>query len=135
MRLTHATPATLVGRTLIYRGQFWHVDQIEDSKIHLSKYCSKDRGLLRSDQLGDCRLYPSSQEVREKYPRLYRALRSACILTPGEAEACLVSHITTGPFAMSSEAVAHMGGSAAAIRQAIRCRHRVSAEARRQASH
>lgn len=131
MRLNNANPYKLVQETLIFRGQFWVVKMVDEEGLHLGKHHNADKGLLRIDQLDQCRLYPSHEQVAKTYPYLMRALRWACILSHGEASGAVQGYITTGPFYMGSEAVSHVGGSLAAIRHAIRCRHKVRQEYKR----
>ena len=125
MKLRNINPASLVGRTIIYRHQFWEVDDVTDDELRLKRSWSNQRGLLRIEQLAQCSLYPSREEIAAKYPKLIRALRHACILTATEAEGAVHGYLTTGSQFMGSEAVAHVGGSLQAIWHAIRCRHMV----------
>lgn len=124
MRLVNVAPATLVGKTIIFRSQFWHVDAVADD-LRLSKYYmgNSTKGRLQQRQLADCRLYLTQEAVAAAYPRLIKALRYACLLTLSEAESCLQGYLTTGTGYIGSEAVAHVGGALAAIRHAIRCRN------------
>ncbi len=123
MRLVKVLPESVVGKTIIFRNQFWHVDAVTDH-LRLSKYYmgNSTKGRLEFRQLDDCRLYLSHEAVAKGYPRLIKALRFACILTQSEAESCLQGYLTTGSRYIGSEAVAHVGGSLAAIQHAIRCR-------------
>ena len=124
MRLVNTTPETVVGKTIIFRNQFWHVDTVVEDELRLSKYYmgNSTKGRLQLRQLADCRLYLSHEAVASAYPRLIKALLYACLLTRSEAESCLQGYLTTGSGYIGSEAVAHVGGSLAAIRHAIRCR-------------
>lgn len=123
MRLIKTAPESVVGKTIIFRNQFWHVDAVADD-LRLSKFYmgNSTKGRLQLRQLADCRLYLSHEAVAKAYPRLVKALRFACILTQSEAESCLQGYLTTGSSYIGSEAVAHVGGALAAIRHAIRCR-------------
>ena len=125
MRLLHTPPAALIGRTIIYRRQFWQVTHVEADNLRLTRTWSgaSQPGLLSMRQLRDCRLYPCHDEVRMRYPRLLQALRWSCILTEGEAVGAVVGYLINGASDMGSEAVAHVGGSLAAIGHAVRCRH------------
>ena len=124
MRLKNTDPTSLIGKTIIYRGQFWRVDVVEeDGDLRLGKNWNDDKGRIRQRQLADCRLYPAIEDIAKVFPRLMRALCWGCILTPSEAESCIQGYITTGPFFMGAEAVAHIGGAANAIRHALRGRH------------
>lgn len=127
MRLVKVAPETVVGRTIIFRNQFWHVDAVVEDDLRLSKYYmgNSTKGRLQLRQLADCRLYLSHEAVAKAHPRLIKALRFACILTQSEAESCLQGYLTTGSRYIGSEAVAHVGGSLAAIQHAIRCRNLV----------
>ncbi len=124
MRLMRVAPETVVGKTIIFRHQFWHVDAVLEDTLRLSKsYMGNSmKGRLQVPQLADCRLYLTHEAVAKAYPRLIKALRFACILTESEAESCLQGYLTTGSRYIGSEAVAHIGGSLAAIQHAIRCR-------------
>ena len=135
MRLKNVDPATLIGRTIIHRGKSWRFVEIgkyEFGEIRLVAW-NGTKGLLSLRQLADCRLYPTMEEVEKQYPLLIEALRWSCILTQTEAVSCLHGYLTTGAFFMGGEAVCHIGGSLAAIRQALRCRaipRRLKASAR-----
>lgn len=123
MRLNNTSPANLIGRTIIFRNQYWEVASVDDDGLCLVKHGTRDKGRLRLQNLADCRLYLTHEEVRTKYARLVQALRWSGILTHTEAESCVLGYLTTGSYFMGSEAVAHMGGALAAIRHALRCRH------------
>lgn len=123
MRLNNVNPSSVIGKTVIYRGQFWRVVQTDTNQVRVDKPWNSAKGLLSLDQFRESRVYPSCEEVRKTYPRLLRALRWACILTQGEAEECVHGYLTTGSYYMGSEAVAHMGGSRAALVHAIGRRH------------
>lgn len=131
MRLKNVAPSALVGRTIIYHFQFWNVRSVSEDtqRLLLGRDWSQDKGVLRFDQMKQCRLYPSSEEVCRQHPFLLRALRWSCILSHGEAEGAVLGYITTGSQYMGSEAVAHVGGSLQAIRHALRCRHAVRRQA------
>jgi hypothetical protein len=129
MKLKNRIPADFVGRTIIFRGQAWNVDSVDADKMYLSRPGLNQKGQLRHDQLADCRLYPTREELLAQFPMLVRALRWACILSQSEAVGAIHGMITTGPFFMGSEAVAHVGGSANAIRHAWRCRNTVRRQA------
>lgn len=112
----------LIGRTIRdHIGNWWSVLRIDEEFLYLS--ANGKTGKLRKTLLPRCTVYPSHDEMEHAYPLLVRALRWGAILTPGEASSALVGHVVNGPFSAASEAVAHIGGSASAIRQAIRCRH------------
>jgi hypothetical protein len=65
-------------------------------------------------------------EMRQRYPRLVRAMRYAGLLTETEAIGALVDYKVFGiREGFGSEAVAHLGGPLAAIRHGVRCRHLV----------
>jgi len=123
MKLRNVNPASLVDRTIIYRGQFWEVADVTDDHVLLKKSWANQTGRLRVDQLAECSLYPSRDEVERRYPFLIRAVRQACILTTSEAIGAVHGYLTTGPFFMGSEAVAHVGGARRAVEHALRCRH------------
>jgi hypothetical protein len=123
MRLRNINPTDLIGRTIVYRHQFWTVDRLDDAHVYLTKSWNDNKGLLRHDQLRDCRLYPTRSEVTARYPRLLFILKEACLLTSGEAEGAIHGYLTTGPQFAGSEAVAHVGGARRAIEHALRCRN------------
>lgn len=86
MRLKNIDPTTLFKRTIIYRRQFWRVKTVEGTSLHLDKHGRPDhKGLLKTWQLSECRLYPTIESVESAYPRLLRALRWGALLTTGEA--------------------------------------------------
>lgn len=129
MKLKDRNPADYVGRTIMYRHQAWTIKSVEGNTIHLSRPLRSQNGQLRIEQFAECRLYPTHEEVIASFPRLIRSLRKACIFTQSEAVDALHGMITTGSYFMGSEAVAHMGGSANAIRHAWRRRHNVQRQA------
>lgn len=131
MRLVNCQPQSLIGKTIIYRWQFWRVEAVEADGLRLGKDYCPDKGRLALRQLPQCRLYPEPESIDQAYPRLFRALRWACLLTHTEAKCCIHGFLTTGATFMGSEAVAHIGGALAAIRHALRCRHAVRKELRR----
>lgn len=129
MKLKNRNPADFVGRTITYRHQAWNLDSVHGNTIHLSRPGRPQNGQLRLEQFAECRLYPTREEVLAQFPMLVRALRWACILSQSEAVDALHGMITTGSYYMGSEAVAHIGGSANAIRHAWRRRHNVQRQA------
>lgn len=70
------------------------------------------------------------EQIRDRYPRLIRALKWSAILSNGEAEGAIRDHRDGfgGP-GFGCEAVAHVGGPTHAIRQALRSRHHALAAA------
>jgi len=63
-------------------------------------------------------------EIQRRYPRLIRCMRSAAVLTEAEAIGALVEYKVFGiRKGFGSEAVAHLGGQLAAIRNGIQYRH------------
>ena len=63
-------------------------------------------------------------DIQRRYPRLIRSMRSAGLLTEAEAIGALVEYKVFGIREdFGSEAVAHLGGQLAAIRQGIQYRH------------
>ena len=123
MRLINAEPNSLLGQTIIYRHQFWRVDQIDNDSLKLSKHCLDASGKLGVHQLRYCRLYPSADVIQQRYSRLIRLLREVCLLTQGEAESAIQGYIVNGGYFVGSEAVAHIGGALSAIRHALSRRH------------
>lgn len=123
MRLVNINPKTLIGRTIgDHLGHWWEVAGVESDHLFLKKSWRNETGKLRLAMLPRCRLYPSHSEVERRYPLLLRALRWGAILTQGEAVGAVQGYLINGNHA-GSEAVAHIGGAVAAIRQAWRCRH------------
>lgn len=123
MRLLNAEPISLIGQTIIYRHQFWRVDQIDNDSLKLSKHCLDASGKLGFHQLRYCRLYLTVEAIRQRYTRLIRLLREVCLLTQGEAESAIQGYIVSGGYFVGSEAVAHIGGALSAIRHALSRRH------------
>lgn len=114
----------LVGRTIKdYVGNWWKVSGFNGEHIFLSTPSGHAQGRMHLNSLKRCHLYPTHEEIEKRYPRLIRALKWVTISPHGEVVSTLVGHIVDGPFSKSSETVAQFGGSAAVIRQAIRCRH------------
>lgn len=75
------------------------------------------------------RLNLDAQSMRQRYPRLLRAMRHAALLTTGEAEATLRVLLRTHPVARdrcapSCEATAHFGGNLKVVRRARVVRQR-----------
>ena len=63
-------------------------------------------------------------EIHRRYPRLIRCMRGVGLLTEAEAIGALVEYKFFGiREGFGSEAVAHLGGQLAAIRQSIQHRH------------
>lgn len=124
MKLVNVEPKSLVGRTVSdHLGSWWLVKGFDETHLHLEKPSSREKGKLAMRMLPRCRLYPDQEEIERRFPLLLRALRWGALLTPGKAIGAILGQSIQGNFSMSSEAVAHIGGSAAAIRQACRCRH------------
>lgn len=122
MRITTKQHGGLIGRTLIYRQQFWLVEAVDTEHIKLAKSHDQKKGVLRIEQLQDCRLYPTRDELRSRYPRLLHLLCQTCLLTSTEAESALEGYLTSGMGFYGSEAVARIGGAWAAIRHALQRR-------------
>jgi hypothetical protein len=77
------------------------------------------------DQCIDRRTYRlTSDQLAVRYPRLIRALKWAAILSDGEAASAIRDYRDGfGAPGFGCEAVAHVGGPAAALRHAFRVRH------------
>lgn len=123
MKLKNRNPATLVGRTIIYRHQAWTIKSVSGSTINLYRPGLDHRGQLQMHQLAECRLFPTRDEVLTHFPRLIRALGRACKLSQKEAIAAVRGQITTGSYYMDSEAIALLGGTGRAMGLAWRARH------------
>lgn len=128
MRMTTQDPQQYINRTILIRGVFYRIDGMDDDgKVLLSNPVNKNKGRLLPELWRESRLYPSQEEVAERYPRIIALLRDVCIQTQTEARATVIGHLMQGPFSCSSEAVAWMGGSSFAISHALRHRHRSGA--------
>jgi hypothetical protein len=125
MKLTNHNPRNYIGRTVIYRSGAWRIDGVDSEHVLLSKSGLDAKGKLGLHLFGSCTLFPSAGEIQTRFPKLLRALRTVCNLTSGEAENALLGMITNGPFFAGSEALAHLGGSANAVRLCWRHRNRV----------
>lgn len=129
MQLKLCDPNNFIGRTILYRHQAWLVEKVASQTIHLSRPGLGQSGRITVPQFSECRLYPTREEVLERFPMLLRALRHASLLTQGEAVDAIHGMISSGPYYMGSEAVAHVGGAANAINHAWRRRHNVQRQA------
>jgi hypothetical protein len=125
MRLKNQNPRNYIGRTIIFRHQAWRVDGVDDTHVLLSKPGLQEKGLLLHRLFEQCRLFPQPTEIRARFPKLLRALRTVCNLTTLEAENAVFCMITYGQHFMGSEAIAHIGGSGRAIALCWRHRTRV----------
>lgn len=115
MKLKNQDPRALIGRTIIFRGVAWRIDSVNDDDIELSKPGLDQKGRLRRDLFTQCSLFPSLDEIRTRFPKLLRALRTVCNLTTGESENALFGMIINGPFFSGSEALSHIGGAGHAV--------------------
>lgn len=127
MNLINRNPEDYVGRTIIYRHQFWLLDEV-GVELHLSKPGLKTKGKLTRAQFNQCRVYMTPDEIRKHYPKIVRLLRAVCNLTEAEAVSAVQGYFTTGPSFNGSEALARIGGSFAAITRALRFRDHVRQE-------
>jgi len=125
MRLKNRDPQEYVGRTIIFCHQAWQVDAINATHILLSKPGLQEKGLLLMHLFDQCRLFPQLDEIRVRYPKLLRALKTVCNLTTLEAENAVFCMITYGQHFMGSEAIAHIGGAGRAVALCWRHRKRV----------
>ena len=118
--------ASLPGRTIIFRNQFWKVEGFyDDGDLKMSRRGGSQKGRLLSALIQECHVYPTYEEVEARYPRLIRALRWAGILSMSEARDCILGHLTTGSRYMGAESIANLGGAQLAIQLALKCRHAV----------
>lgn len=115
MKLKNRNPANFVGRTVIFRHVAWRVDGVDGEHVLLSKPSVSEKGKLALHLFGDCHLFPTTQEIAARFPKLLRALRTVCNLTTGEAENALLGMLINGCSFKGSEALAHIGGSGRAI--------------------
>lgn len=123
MKLKNRNPAHFVGRTIIYRHQAWKIASVSGAEIQLCKAGLALKGMIRLDQFAECRLFPTREEVMAKFPKLIGALGRACKVSQADAVGAIRGMITTGSYYMDSEAIAMLGGSANAMRLALRDRH------------
>lgn len=126
MRLLHCEPRSLIGKTIVYRHQFWRVDDVADGHLVLSKHVREERGLLLVRLLRETRLYPTDTLVAARYPRLIQLLKETCLLTNTEAVSAIQGYLLNGGFDYGSEAIAHIGGALSAIRHALSRRRYVT---------
>jgi hypothetical protein len=124
MRPNFYNLSDLVGRTIFFKRQAWSVAAISEDGSTLALERGTTKGKLQARQLDETQLYPTFEEVERRYPRLIRAAQNAAILSHTEAVEALVGHLVNGRFSISSEAVAHFGGSARVIEQAFLYRHK-----------
>jgi hypothetical protein len=134
MKLKNRDPRAYIGRTIFYKSVAWQITKVDDENVPLYKPGQNEHGRLRLDLFGQCKLYPEASEIRTRFPKLLRALRTACNLTTGEAENAVLGMIVNGPFFAGSEALAHIGGSANAVQRCWRFRRQVREYFARQAS-
>lgn len=125
MRLTNRDPRAYIGRTIIYKGIAWQIKKVDDQHVHLYKPGPNEWGLLVLRLFGQCTLFPEASEIRARFPKLLRALRTVCNLTSGEAENAILGIIVNGYFFAGSEAVAHLGGGGSAVQRCWRFRRQV----------
>jgi hypothetical protein len=125
MKLNNQDPRKFIGRTIIFRHQAWLIDGVDGTHVKLSKPGLQEKGLLLLHLFSQCRLYPQPDEIRARFPKLLRALRTVCNLTTLEAENAVFCMITYGQHFMGSEAIAHIGGAGRAIALCWRHRTRV----------
>lgn len=123
MKLKNCNPATLVGRTIIYRHQAWAIESVSGGTIKLYRRGLDHRGQLQMHQFAECRLFPTREEILAHFPRLVSALARTCKLSQQEAISAVRGQITTGAYYMASEAIAQLGGTGRAISLAWRGRH------------
>jgi hypothetical protein len=133
MKLKNRDPRSYIGRTIFYKGVAWQITKVDDENVHLYKPGQNQHGRLRLELFGQCKLYPEASEIRTRFPRLLRALRTACNLTTGEAENAVLGMTVNGPFFAGSEALAHIGGAGNAVRVCWRVRRQVREYFARQA--
>lgn len=123
MKLVNPDLAKLTGRTIIVKHTFWRVDAISNGTVSLTTGPKDTPGRLRISDLAMARLYPTSEEVAKRYPRLIKLLRLVAYLTRGDAENAILGYLTTGPRYAGPESVARLGGAVGAIQFAISQRH------------
>lgn len=129
MKLKLRDPINFIGRTILYRHQAWLIEKVASTTIYLSRPGLGQTGQIKLSQFSECRVYPTREEVLARFPMLLRALRFAPNLTHGEAVDAIHGMISSGPYYMGSEVVAHVGGAANAINHAWRRRHNVQRQA------
>lgn len=104
-------------------GTWWRVDALEGDDILLSRCNNQVKGRLRASSINRCTLYPTHEEIEQRYPRLVRSMSWGAGLSHDEAISAVIDYLVNGPFSKCCEAVANFGGAAAVIGQAIRSRH------------
>lgn len=134
MKLNNRDPRAYIGRTIFHKSVAWQITKVDDENVHLYKPGQNQHGLLRLELFGQCKLYPEATEIRTRFPKLLRALRTACNLTIGEAENAVLGIIVNGPFFAGSEALARIGGGGNAVRVCWRVRRQVREYFARQAA-
>lgn len=125
MKLKNHNPHAYIGRTITFRHVAWRVDAVNGEYVELSKPGLNQTGKLRLELFSQCSLFPSADEIRTRFPKLLRALRTVCNLTTGESENALFGMLINGPFFSGSEAIAHIGGAGRAVQLCWRHRNRV----------
>jgi len=134
MKLKNRDPHAYIGRTILCKGTAWQITKVDDEHIHLYKPGSNEHGKLMPYLFGRCRLFPPASEIRTRFPKLLRALRTVCNLTSGEAENAVLGIVVHGYFFSGSEAVALLGGGGNAVQRCWRFRRQVREYFARQAA-
>jgi len=125
VKLKNRNPHDFIGRTIIFRHEAWLIESVDNAHVVLNRPALDQRGLLMLELFGQCQLYPLPDEIRARYPKLLRALKTVCVLTELETVNAIFCMITYGPRFMGSEAIAHIGGPQRAIERCWMHRHRV----------
>jgi hypothetical protein len=113
------------GDSIIFDGMVLEVRGVSSETVSLFSPCEIAARQIERSKLNGCRFFIDLPGIENRYRRLIKTMVQSCLLTTGEATNALYGLRVRGLHDQGSEAVAHVGGSAAAVRQALRCRHYV----------
>lgn len=113
------------GDSVIIDGMVFEICGVSSEVVSLFSPCDLSEHQIELSKLNGCRFFIDLPGIENRYRRLIKTMIQSCLLTTGEATNALFGLRVRGLHDQGSEAVAHAGGSAAAVRQALRCRHYV----------
>ena len=113
------------GNSIIFDGMVLEVRGVSSETVSLFSPCEIAARQIERSKLNGCRFFIDLPGIENRYRRLIKTMVQSCLLTTGEATNALYGLRVRGLHDQGSEAVAHVRGSAAAVRQALRCRHYV----------
>ena len=113
------------GNSIIFDGMVLEVRGVSSETVSLFSPCEIAARQIERSKLNGCRFFIDLPGIENRYRRLIKTMVQSCLLTTGEATNALYGLRVRGLHDQGSEAVAHVGGSAAAVRHALRCRHYV----------